>query len=249
MGWLMLENLKLQPDAKRSLQRYRGLAAGYDRTCTRIEILRARAIRELDLRPGETVFDIACGTGPTLPDLAAAVGPSGRVVGIELCPEMAALARRRVAAADLVGRVQVVESAVEAMRVNPPADALLLSYTHDVLQSPAALDRMIASARSGARIVVLGMKTLPWLWGWPVNLFNMYRARHYLTTHSNLDQPCRLLESRGARLRQVHTALWGSAYIASGVLPGVCSHGMQPAPSITSTHPRSAHSPKASSLS
>ncbi len=216
----LLENLKARPDAAQSLENYRRLAPGYDSTCGRIESLRQRAVRELALRQGETVLDVACGTGPTLSMLASAVGPTGRVVGIELSPEMAALARRRVDTATLCASVEVIEAAVETLRLDPKADALLLCYTHDVLQSPPALDRLIESAKPGARIVLLGMKTLPWLWGWPVNVVNLYRARHYLTTFHHLRRPWQLLEERGARLRVVHSAHWGSAYIAVGNLPG-----------------------------
>ena len=217
----ILANLRPRPDAARALQNYGQLASGYDSTCKRIEALRLRAIAELALRPGESVFDIACGTGPTLPLLARCVGPTGHVVGVELSPEMAGLARRRVAAASLGACVEVIETAVEALRYGLPADALLFCYTHDVLQSPAAVERLIESARPGARIVLLGMKTLPWIWGWPANLFNLYRARNYLTTYRNLDRPWRLLEECGAALRVVRSALWGSAYIAVGTLPGI----------------------------
>ena len=219
MGNSLLQNLKARPDASRALENYRDLAPSYEGTCTRIEALRLRAVRELALRPGETVFDIACGTGPALPILAAAVGPFGKVIGIELSPAMASLARQRVAAAELGSSVEVIESAMEALRACPPADALLLCYTHDVLQSPAAIDRLIESAKPGARIAVLGMKTLPWLWGWPANIFNLYRARRYLTTYRNMRRPWCLLEERGAALREVQTALWGSAYITTGTLP------------------------------
>ncbi len=223
----VFDNLKARPDAARALVNYRRLAPAYDSTCTRIESLRRRAVRELDLRGGETVFDIACGTGATLPLLASAVGPTGSVVGVELSPEMAALARRRIDDSGLRTSVEVVESAVEKLQFGRQADALLLCYTHDVLQSPPALARLIESAKPGARVVVLGMRTLPWLWGWPVNAFNMYRARYYLTTLRGLRRPWHLLEDRGAALQVVHTALWGSAYIAVGKLRGAepCSAG------------------------
>ncbi len=203
------------PDPERALKSYRELAAGYDSTCGRIAPLRQRAIQALQLKPGDTVFDIACGTGSTLPDLAAAVGPEGQVFGVELSPDMAALARGRITSAGL-SRVRVIQSAVEKMPLDQKADALLFCYTHDVLQSPAALDRLTELAKPGARIVILGMKALPWLWGWPVNIFNMVRARRYMTTYRNLRKPWRLLEERDASLRVVHSALWGSAYIAVG---------------------------------
>ena len=214
MALSLLQNLRSQPDPARARDNHRQLAAG-----ARIEPLRLRAVSELALRPGETVFDIACGTGATLPMLASAVGPSGTTVGIDLSPEMAEQAQRRITALNCGARVRVDCCAVEDFRPAEQADALLLCYTHDVLQSPAAVDRLIESARPGARIVLLGMKTLPWPWGWPVNLFNLYRARRCTTTYANMRRPWRLLEERGATLREAHTALWDSACIATGTLP------------------------------
>ena len=217
MSLAVLDNIESQPDASRSVQSYQRLADAYDSTCTRIEKLRLIAIKALSLQPGETVLDVACGTGPALPMLAQQVGMQGTVIGIEQSPEMAQLAQKRVAAAE--GNVKVAVSSMDDPSHIYAADAALLCYTQDVLQSPQAVDQLIKACKPGARIVILGMKTLPWAWGWPVNLFNMYRARHYMTTYHNLDRPYRLLEQRGATLSIIHTALWGSAYIAVGYLP------------------------------
>ena len=217
MSLTVLDNIDSQPDASRSVQSYQRLADTYDRTCTRIEKLRHIAIKALSLQPGETVLDVACGTGSALPLLAQQVGMQGTVIGIEQSPEMAQLAQKRVAASD--GSVKIAISGMADPSHLYKADAALLCYTQDVLQSPEAVDQLIKACKPGARIVILGMKTLPWFWGWPVNLFNMYRARHYMTTYHNLDRPYRLLEQRGAKLSVIHTALWGSAYIATGHLP------------------------------
>lgn len=219
MTLAVIDNIATQPSAQRALNNYRVLAANYDSTCSRIEKLRLITLRSLALQPGETVFDIACGTGPTLPMLASAVGPTGKVVGVEICPEMAVLARERIANTAGCKNVSVAQVATDNFRPTAQADALLLCYTQDVLQSAAALDSLIASVKPGARIAILGMKTLPWLWGWPVNLFNLYRARRYMTTYANLDRPWRLLETRGASLQLIHTALWGSAYVVTGTMP------------------------------
>ena len=40
------------------------------------------------MQPGMAVLDVACGTGLVLMDAAAAVGPSGSVVGVDLSAEM-----------------------------------------------------------------------------------------------------------------------------------------------------------------
>jgi SAM-dependent methyltransferase len=224
-----IQNFRDRPDRGRSLSSYRVAAEGYDATCGRIEAIRRRAIAELAPAAGDRVLDVACGTGATLPLLARAVGPDGAVVGIEQSPEMAARAAARAAAAGLRGSVRVEVCAVEdAPAQVGPADRLLMCWTHDVLQSPAALDRLVAMTRPGARVAIAGMITLPWAWGTPVNLVNLFRARHYMTTWANLDRPWRGLEARGARLRIVHRALWGTAYVAVGHMPGEPVEGPVP---------------------
>jgi SAM-dependent methyltransferase len=47
-------------------------------------------------RAGSTVIDVGCGCGATAIELARAVGPSGRVVGIDLSEPMLALATERL---------------------------------------------------------------------------------------------------------------------------------------------------------
>ncbi|MBL8127975.1 MAG: methyltransferase domain-containing protein [Chloroflexia bacterium] len=48
-----------------------------------LQRIAARALDLLDLRPGERVLELGCGTGVFLPGLAAAVGPDGYVVGLD----------------------------------------------------------------------------------------------------------------------------------------------------------------------
>ncbi|MEV4347854.1 methyltransferase domain-containing protein [Actinoplanes sp. NPDC049596] len=50
---------------------------------------------------GDLALDVGCGTGRALPALAAAVGPTGRALGLDCTPEMLAQARAR-SSADLI---------------------------------------------------------------------------------------------------------------------------------------------------
>jgi len=52
-----------------------------------------------DLRPGETVLDLGSGAGADVLISAARVGPSGEAIGLDMTPEMLALARRNAASA------------------------------------------------------------------------------------------------------------------------------------------------------
>ena len=51
------------------------------------------------LRPGETVVDLGSGGGLDVFLAAAKVGPTGKAIGIDMTPEMLALARRNAAKA------------------------------------------------------------------------------------------------------------------------------------------------------
>ncbi len=56
---------------------------------------RVRAIELLNLRPGQTVLDLGCGTGLNHPLLREGIGPAGRIIGIDVSGPMLAQARRR----------------------------------------------------------------------------------------------------------------------------------------------------------
>ncbi len=52
-------------------------------------------------QPGERVLDIGCGSGTTVLELAARVGPNGHVLGVDISQHSVARARERIAAAHL----------------------------------------------------------------------------------------------------------------------------------------------------
>jgi ubiquinone/menaquinone biosynthesis C-methylase UbiE len=54
-----------------------------------------RTIERLRLKPSATVLDVACGTGASALPAAVAVGPSGRVIGVDLADKLLTLARQK----------------------------------------------------------------------------------------------------------------------------------------------------------
>lgn len=201
------------PDPKRAIVQYRAHAEGYDASAKRTMALRRRTIAALQLAPGDCVLDVACGTGLSFPLLVAAVGPRGRVTGIELSPAMALLARERMAHCAW-GNVVLIESSAEDVQLAGAYDAILFNFAHDVLQSPAALARIFSAAKPGARVATSGSKFPPW-WLGPANAVVRQMNAPYVTTFAGMRRPWRYLIEYVPDLR-IRSALWGAGYVAYG---------------------------------
>lgn len=210
----MNERFSSGPDRVKALARYRLLAGRYDSTCDRILLAREAAVRALDLKPGETVFDVACGTGAALPLSVKACGPDGHVVGIEQSPEMSSQARARLPL--LACSAELVTASVEDLPELPIAHAMLFCYTQDVLQSPRALRRLAALAGPGCRVAIVGARFLPWSWGFALNALTAARGWRYLTTFRGMRQPWAELGRYCPGLRPVRHFHLGTSYLAVG---------------------------------
>jgi SAM-dependent methyltransferase len=124
-------------------------AGDYDAIASLIWDVGGRVVRRLGVSPGEDVLDVACGTGNAAIPAAQA---GGRVVGVDLTPELFAAARTRAARA----RVDVdwVEGDAEAL---PFADASfdVVVSTFGVMFAPdhgTAAAELVRVLRPGGRL-------------------------------------------------------------------------------------------------
>ena len=126
------------------------MTAGVDRRW------RTAAVRAARLEPGWRVLDVACGTGVLTRQLAAEVGGSGEVVGVDRSEPMLARARSAKAAG---GSAPITYVAADALQVPFPAasfDAVTIAFgLRNLPDYAAALAEMERVARAGARVVVL----------------------------------------------------------------------------------------------
>jgi SAM-dependent methyltransferase len=114
-----------------------------------------------DVQPGERVLDLGTGTGAVAERAAVAVGPDGEVVGVDISPEMLALAEQRARELGLAN-VRYVPGRAEALP-SPDAefDAVLAS-----LSLMYAIDRASA-AREIARVLRPGARLVAAVWAGP----------------------------------------------------------------------------------
>jgi SAM-dependent methyltransferase len=205
-----------EPKADQAVAKYRRHASGYDRRAARWDRFRRLAIERLLLSAGETVLDVACGTGIAFPLLETYVGSSGKIVGIDVSPDMLGEAHRRVEAQGW-RNVDLVEATIEDAAIPTPADAALFSLAHDVLRSPGAVHKVVDSVKPGGRVASFGGKWAPW-WSLPVNAYVWLTARRYVTTFEGFRSPWDLLQRFVPGLVVESVAL-GGAYIAWGTVP------------------------------
>ncbi|QAU14411.1 methyltransferase domain-containing protein [Halorubrum sp. BOL3-1] len=101
--------------------------------------VRAACVESLGLAPGDTVVEFGCGPGVNLPALREAVGPTGRVVGVDVSTGMLDRAEGLV---ERRGWENV--SLVEADAERPPvaaADGVLTTFVTSLFPDPYAVVR------------------------------------------------------------------------------------------------------------
>lgn len=205
------------PDLATALTHYALIADQYDRDTERIASMRLRAVGALQLRAGQTVLDVGCGTGACLLALSSAVGAGGQVIAIEPSGQLLLQARARAALLGLSNvRFHACSAEAASLSANT-AQAALFCYTHDVLQSEAALANVFAALMPAATVVACGTQLLP-AWCFPLPQYQKFTHRHYIVAQDSMKRPWALLEQR---LRQFDTQRifpWHS-YLAKGVVP------------------------------
>ncbi|MEO7799542.1 MAG: methyltransferase domain-containing protein [Opitutaceae bacterium] len=107
----------------------------------------------LALRPGDVVADIGCGTGYFTWRLAGAVGPKGRVFGVEIQQEM--LDRLTLAMKERsIQNVTGILGSVDDPRLPVPVDLVLMVDVYHELSHPAEVMAAICrQLKPGGRMV------------------------------------------------------------------------------------------------
>lgn len=204
------------PDPGRARRRYAELAATYGRRGRWIEGMRRTAVGRLELRPGDHVLDVGCGTGDSFVHLVEAVGPTGRVTGVDQSEEMATIARARIGEAGW-DNVEVVVGEASAAPLPSGVDGALFFLTHDLTRSPAVVENVVGACRPGARVVVFGGKAPP-RWNWPLSTWARRTAGRYITTFDGFDEPWSHFPPRLDDFT-TRSLGFGAFYIATGRAP------------------------------
>ena len=91
----MISTQDIKAKYRRQAKRYDFAVQLYRLLGLRIKAYRLRAVELLRLKRGDCVVDLGCGTGLNFDFLTERIGPEGRLIGVDISPEMLAGARER----------------------------------------------------------------------------------------------------------------------------------------------------------
>jgi len=123
---------------------------------------RDATIQRLDLKPGERIVDIGCGPGFLCESMAAAVAPTGHVVGIDISEDLIKFATGQKTRDAIEYRVgDATRLPVEAAQFDVAVCTQVLEYVADV---DAALREIIRVLRPGGRAFIIDTDFDSWIW-------------------------------------------------------------------------------------
>lgn len=155
---------------------YRRRAKRYDLTANLYYLFgyrewtyRRMTVDALQLQPGATVVEVGCGTGLNFPIYQEAIGPRGKIVGVDLTDAMLAQAQQRVDDHNW-HNVDLVQADARNFSFPREADAVVSTYALSLIpEAPLVLERAAAALAPGGRLALLELQP-PQNWpGWLVD--------------------------------------------------------------------------------
>ena len=152
--------MTLQPERVRDM--FDRISPSYDRMNLLMSMGRDGRWRRLGVRasraqPGDAALDVCCGTGDFAVELRRAVGPSGRVVGLDFSPQMLAVARRKCSAVEW----QQGDALALPFADGEFAAACVGFGVRNLSDHRRGFAEMARVVRPGGRVVCLEMSTPP----------------------------------------------------------------------------------------
>lgn len=179
--------------------------------------LRKDATRQLGLSRGDAVLEIGCGTGRNFPHLREAIGPEGRVYGVDISRGMLRRAEE-LCTANGWSNVQLMECDAGTYVAPEPLDAVLFSLSFNVMpHHRAVLAHVWNQLRPGGRLVIMDAKVPPGLGGKIILPFSIWLMKHTMLGNP-LIHPWEVLAETADKV-EMSESMFSSYYICSATKP------------------------------
>jgi ubiquinone/menaquinone biosynthesis C-methylase UbiE len=133
-----------------------GGAEWLERSEREIEEMPETALDKIGLKPGMVVADVGAGVGYFTIRLAKRVAPNGKVLAVDVQPEMLATLKRRAADAKLTNIKPVLGSESDPRLPDNCCDVILMvDVYHELSQPQTMLQKLRRALKSDGRLVLL----------------------------------------------------------------------------------------------
>lgn len=154
---------KIKVKEKKVVRVFSSLAPHYDRWVGRLSLQQVRKWRKMAVaaaaikKSSWKVLDVCSGTGEMAIALAGELNATGRVFGLDFCPEMLAIAREKSRRTKFFNRVEfVLDNALHMPFADECFDCITLSFAlADIVDRPKLLREVYRVLKVGGRFVVL----------------------------------------------------------------------------------------------
>lgn len=137
----------------------------------RINEYRRRAVTYLDLKPGDFVVDLGCGTGLCFPLLMEKIGPNGKLLGVDISTEMLSVAEERVKSSGW-SNVELIHSDIEEFEFPTEINGLISTGVFGYLGERAkVVEKIYKSLVNNGHVVIVDGKRPQ---KWPSSLFKLF---------------------------------------------------------------------------
>jgi demethylmenaquinone methyltransferase/2-methoxy-6-polyprenyl-1,4-benzoquinol methylase len=162
-------SLSYEPDVLRVFQSKDSTKAFYNKIAKVYDLLseesekpmREAGLKKLAPKAGEIILEVGFGTGHCLVEIAKAVGPSGKVLGIDISEQMLAHAQDLLTKEGIADRPELKCGDAEQLPYEANSvDGIFFSFTLELFDTPE-LPKVLAECkrvlRPGGRIVVVAV--------------------------------------------------------------------------------------------
>jgi ubiquinone/menaquinone biosynthesis C-methylase UbiE len=128
-------------------------------------------VKALELKPGVTVADVGAGSGYFAVRLAEAVGGSGRVLAVDISPDMILHMNRRLRDAGIRNVQTVLSAPDDPLLADSTVDLFFICDTwHHIDERPKYLALLKRMLRPGGRIAIVDFQKRPLSFGPPLEM-------------------------------------------------------------------------------
>ena len=182
----------------------------------RVNHYRVDAVEALNLKKGDTVIDLCCGTGLNFPHLYNSVGPEGKIIGVDLSDEMLEEAGKLVTGKGWKNFTLVQSDAAE-YRFPKNINGIATSYAITLIpEYDVIIGNGSKALAKGGRFVILDFKK-PDAWPeWFSKLMVRFFIKPYGGTYDLKDRHAWESLEKQLSLNEFREYYFGSTYIATG---------------------------------